>query len=126
MLKNINPKVRRGLSITAHIIGTLSFLFILYAVLGTWINPSERTVSPNEVARQMETYPERIPKHEIVKSTVKEIKSVPLYGYSYKVSDNMYIVNFSRGEFNVGDKIRFKVVGAVKIGDAYLVNADYE
>lgn len=127
MLKQIsNPKVKRGLSVTGHIIGTISFLFIIYAVFTTWINPHDPVVSPNQVVRQMDADPSHLPEHVVVSSTVSEIKKVPLYGYSYKVSDHMYIVNFSRWDLKIGDPVKFRITGAVKIGDAYLVNADYE
>jgi len=126
MLKKINPKVKRGLSITGHIVGTISFFFILYAVFTTWISPDDPVVEPYQVVRQMDTDPDHLPEHVVIKSTVSEIKKVPLYGYSYKVSDRMYIVNFSRWDLKIGDQIRFRITGAIRVGDVYLVNADYE
>ena len=126
MLKKINPKVKRGLSITGRIVGTISFILIVFAVFATWIVPSEHVVSPNQVTSQIDDNPGKLPNNVVVKSKVSEIKNVPLYGYSYKVSDNMYIVNFSRGDLDVGDQVKFKVTGYFKVGDAYLVNADYE
>lgn len=121
-----NSKLRKALSITGRIVGTISFLFIVYAMFTTWIAPEDPVVAPVQVTRQMDSDPSHLPEHVIIKSTVKEIKKVPLYGYSYKVADNMYIVNFSRWDLKVGDQVRFRITGAVKIGDAYLVNADYE
>ena len=126
MLKKINPKVKRGLSITGHIVGTISFLFIVYAVFTTWISPDDPVVEPYQVVRQMDADPDHLPEHVIIKSTVIEIKKVPLYGYSYKVSEHMYIVNFSRWNLKIGDQIRFRITGAIRVGDAYLVNADYK
>lgn len=126
MLKKINPKVKRVLSVTGHIVGTISFLFIVYAVFTTWIAPSDPVVAPNQVVRQMDSDPGHLPEHVVIKSTVSEIKKVPLYGYSYKVSEHMYIVNFSRWNLKIGDQIRFRITGAIRVGDTYLVNADYE
>lgn len=126
MLNKINPKVRRGLSITGHIIGTISFFFILYAVFTTWLVPDDPVVEPYQVVRQMDADPDHLPEHVVIKSTVSEIKKVPLYGYSYKVSEHMYIVNFSRWNLKIGDQIRFRITGAIRVGDTYLVNADYE
>lgn len=126
MLKKINPKVKRGLSITGHIVGTISFFFILYAVFTTWIAPSDPVVAPNQVVRQMDANPGHLPEHVIIKSNVSEIKKVPLYGYSYRVSEHMYIVNFSRWNVRVGNQIKFRITGAIRVGDVYLVNADYE
>lgn len=126
MLKNINPKVKRGLSVTGHVIGIISFLFIVYAVLTAWIDPNQPTVSPYQVTRQIDNDPDNLPKHEVVKATVSEIQKVPLYGYSYRVSNRMYIVNFSRLDLKVGSTVRFKIKGVINIGNSYLVNADYE
>lgn len=126
MLKNINPKVKRGLSVTGHIIGLISFLFIVYAVATAWMEPNIPTVSPNQMVSQLDNDPDNLPKHEVVKARVSEIRKVPLYGYSYRVSDRMYIVNFSRLDLKVGSTVRFRIKGAVNIGSSYLVNADYE
>lgn len=126
MPKNINPKVKRGLSVTGHIIGLISFLFIVYAVSTAWIDPIEPTVSPYQVTRQLDNDPSNLQKNEVVKARVREIRKVPLYGYSYRVSDRMYIVNFSRLDLKVGSTVRFKIKGAINIGNSYLVNADYE
>jgi len=126
MLKNINPKVKRGLSVTGHIIGLISFLFIVYAVATAWIEPNTPTVLPNQVVRQLDNDPDNMPKNEVIKARVSEIRKVPLYGYSYRVSDRMYIVNFSRLDLKVGSTVRFKIKGVINIGNSYLVNADYE
>ena len=126
MLKNINPKVKRGLSVTGHIIGLISFLFIIYAVATAWIEPNTPTVLPNQVVRQLDNDPDSMPKNEVIKARVSEIRKVPLYGYSYRVSDRMYIVNFSRLDLKVGSTVRFKIKGVINIGNSYLVNADYE
>ena len=126
MLKNINPKVKRGLSVTGHIIGLISFLFIVYAVATAWIEPNTHTVLPNQVVRQLDNDPDNMPKNEVIKARVSEIRKVPLYGYSYRVSDRMYIVNFSHLDLKVGSTVRFKIKGVINIGNSYLVNADYE
>lgn len=128
MLKNINPKVKRGLSITAHVIGTISFIFIVYAVATAWIDPAQPVVTPYQAVRQIDNDPDpdNIPKNEIVKARITEIRRVPLYGYSYRVSDRMYIMNFSRLNLKVGSTVRFKIKGFINVGNTYLVNADYE
>ena len=126
MLKNINPKVKRGLSVTGHVIGIISFLFIVYAVLTAWIDPIKPTVSPYQVTRQLDNDPDNLQKNEVVKARVREIRKIPLYGYSYRVSNRMYIVNFSRLDLKVGSTVRFKIKGVINIGNSYLVNADYE
>lgn len=121
-----NRKFRKAVSITSRIIGTISFLFVMYAVFTTWIAPQDPVVDPVQVTRQMDSDPSYLPEHVIIKAKVEEIRKVPLYGYTYKVADNMYIVNFSRWDLKTGDTVRFRMTGAVKIGDTYLVNADYE
>ena len=126
MLKQINPKVKRALSIIIRVVGSASFLLVVYALFTTWVAFTDPVVTPNQVTNELDADPGNIPEHVVVKSKVSEIKRVPLYGYGYKVSDNMFIVNFSRGDLKVGDKVKFRVAGAVKVGDAYLVNADYE
>ena len=126
MLKQINPKVKRAISIIVRVVGSASFLLVVYALFTTWVAFTDPVVTPNQIVNELDADPGNIPEHVVVKSKVSEIKNVPLYGYGYKVSDNMYIVNFSRGDLKVGDKVKFRVSGAVKIGDAYLVNADYE
>ena len=126
MLKQINPKVKRAISIIIHVVGSASFLLVVYALFTTWVAFTDPVVTPNQITNELDADPGNIPENVVVKSKVSEIKRVPLYGYGYKVSDNMFIVNFSRGDFKVGDKVKFRVAGAVKVGDAYLVNADYE
>ena len=121
-----NSKFRKAISVTSRIIGTISFLFVMYAVFTNWIVPQDPVVAPVQVTRQMDSDPSYLPEHVIIKAKVEEIRKVPLYGYTYKVADNMYIVNFSRWDLRTGDTVRFRMTGAVKIGDAYLVNADYE
>jgi len=126
MLKQINPKVKRAISIIFRVVGSASFLLVVYALFTTWVAFTDPVVTPNQITNELDADPGKVPENVVVKSKVSEIKNVPLYGYGYKVSDNMYIVNFSRGDLKVGDKVKFRVSGAVKVGDAYLVNADYE
>lgn len=121
-----NSKLRRALSVTGHIIGTLSFIFIIYAVITTWTDPNRHIVAPAQVTTQMDSDPSYLPEHVVIRSRVKEVKKIPLYGYGYKVSDRMYIVNFSRLKLKPGDPVRFRIKGAAKINGIYLVNADYE
>ena len=108
------------------VIGALYFLFVVLAVSIALIHPDDPIVSPDQIISQSDSDPSHLQGHVVVKAKVKEIKKVPLYGYAYKVADNMYIVNFSRGDFKVGDTIEFRIAGAVNMGDSYLVLAYYE
>lgn len=116
-----NKKLKKGVAIIINAIFAMSFIFVLYALYTT-----DPTVSPTQVTNELDADNARIPEHVIVKSKVQEIKSVPLYGYAYRVSKHMYITNFSRLNVKVGSTVKFRVTGAVKVGDSYLVNADYE
>jgi hypothetical protein len=115
----------RVLRIIGHIVGTASTIILFGFIIWTIVDiPKE--VTPSQVREELIKDDTKAPKDVVVHATIKNIHEVPLYGYSYNIGSGIFIVNFDRLPFKVGDSIDFRILGVMKLKDIYIVNVDFQ
>ena len=115
---------KHKLNIGAHVVGTVSF-FTLVLFSGYVATTQGASETPSQVRSELVKDSTKLPKGKVT-AEIKEIKKVPLYGYAYNIGKGMYVVNFNKLPYDVGDKMTFRVTGAVSAGSGFLLNADFE
>lgn len=127
LTNKLSAKSKKVLSITGHIVGTISTVVLLFFVFSMmFFSPKE--VSTLEVTQELKADDTEPPKDVVVKGKVKKITKNMIYGYIYTLDDDLGIANFSKLPYKVGDEVTFSIVGVEPIldGKAYLVNADFK